>query len=201
MANIIADNVLTDLDSVKAYLKIDPSQTTNDDLLTGLINACSTAIEDYCRRAFNTTTYTDEQYDGNNTPFLNLENFPVQSVSSVSLDGVVLDPSQYRLKNKTGVLSRIGPYPNTFTGLSISRFNTLWNRGFANIEVTYTAGFDVIPAPVNLACQMFVASIFKADIASFSTTFTDGFAFKANDMPVQVKLLLQPYVDTSAGVN
>jgi hypothetical protein len=201
MPVVLVDNALTDLDSVKSYLKIDPAITSDDDRLTGLINGCSTAIENYCRRTFATTTYTDEEYDGNQTQLLNLLHYPVQSVSSVSLNDVVLDPSQYKFKKRTGVLSRVGPYPNTFTGLSINRFQTVWNRGFSNILVTYTAGYDTIPDDLNLACQMYVAAVYRADIASFSTTFNDGMAFKSDAMPVQVKMMLQPYVDSSKGAN
>jgi hypothetical protein len=195
----LSANALTTLDAVKEYLKIDSTILVDDTRIEGLINACSTAIENYCRRTLHQITYTNEMYDGNNTRYLNLKNYPATAVTQVQVNGVVIDPSNYVLKDH-GVLVRIGPYPNTFTGLSMSRFNTVWNRGDYNISVSYTAGYAIIPDDIELACKMYVASIFKADIASFSTTFTDGFAFKADSMPVQVKLLLQPYVDTSGGV-
>lgn len=197
----ISLNALTTVDAVKEYLKIDSTVTVDDLRIEGLINACSTAIENYCRRTFALTTYTDEEYDGTNSRYLTLLNYPVESVTNVNLNGQDLGPSEYTVRKRTGVLVRVAPYPNTFTGLSISRFNAMWSRGDLNVLVTYTAGLDTIPDDVELACKMYVSSIFKADIASFSTTFTDGFAFKADSMPVQVKLLLQPYVDTAGGVN
>jgi hypothetical protein len=200
MAIQVNANALADLASTKAYLKIPTATTTDDDLITSLINACSTAIENYCRRTFSQITYTDEMYDGNNSRYLNLKNYPVISVSSVKVNGVLIDSSQYVCKKDSGVLARVGPYPNTFTGLSMSRFQTVWNRGDWNIAVTYSAGFTAIPDDVALALKMYVASIYKADVANFSTTFNDGFVFKADSMPVQTKLLLQPYVDTSKGV-
>lgn len=190
----LAVNALTTVDNVKSYLKIDTSITVDDSRIEMLINACSSAIENFCRRTFNTTTYTDEEYDGNNTRYINLENYPVSSISQVTVNGEVISSDQYKVKAKTGVLARIGPYPNTFTGLSISRFNTVWNRGDANVLVTYIAGYDVIPPDLEQACILYVMSFYKSDVANFSTTFTDGFAFKADAIPVQVKLMLQPYL-------
>lgn len=190
---VLVANALTTVDTVKSYLKIDPSFTVDDSRIEMLINACSSAIENFCRRTFNTTLYTDEEYDGNNTRYINLENYPVSSISQVTVNGVVISSDQYKVKSKTGVLARVGPYPNTFTGLSMSRFNTVWNRGDANILVTYTAGYDVIPPDLEQACILYVMSFYKSDVANFSTTFTDGFAFKADAIPVQVKLMLQPY--------
>jgi uncharacterized phiE125 gp8 family phage protein len=191
-------SALTDLTEAKQYLKV--AVNTDDDLIQGLINACSTAIENYCRRIFLNQSYS-EFYDGNQTRYINLKNYPVSAITQVQVNGVTLDKSSYLVKNDTGVLTRVGPYPNGFTGVSTSRFNTIWNRGDYNIKVDYTAGYTTIPDDVELACKMFVASIYKADVANFSTTFNEGFVFKADAIPVQVKLMLQPYVDTSGGVN
>lgn len=192
------DNALTDLDTTKKFLKI--TTTNDDDLISILINACSTAIENYCRRTFKQTIYTDEMYDGNNTKWLNLKNYPVISVDSVYEYGQLVDPGAYVCKLDTGVLARIGPYPNNFTGLTISRFNTIWNQGDWNISVTYTAGYAIIPDDLAHACRVYVKSIYGSDVANFSTTFQDGFVFKADAMPTQVRLMLQPYIDTSGGV-
>lgn len=191
---VLSANALTTLDAVKSYLKIPLDQTVDDTRIEWLINACSSAIENFCRRSFGLQTYTNEEYDGNNTRYINLLNYPVSSISQVTVNGNIITSDQYKVKSKTGVLARIGPYPNTFTGLSMSRFQTVWNRGDANILVTYIAGYDVIPADLEQACILYVMAFFKSDVANFSTTFTDGFAFKADAIPVQVKLMLQPYL-------
>jgi uncharacterized phiE125 gp8 family phage protein len=192
------DNALTDLATTKSFLKV--TTTTDDDIISILINACSTAIENYCRRSFYQQVYTNDMYDGNGTKWLNLKNYPVQSVSQVQVNGVTIDPANYVIKNETGVLCRIGPYPNTFTGLSISRFSSLWNQGDYNIAVSYTAGFATIPDDLAHACRVYVKSIYNSDVANFSTTFSDGFVFKADAMPTQVRLMLAPYADTSGGI-
>jgi uncharacterized phiE125 gp8 family phage protein len=188
----LAVNALTTVAAVKSYLKIADTNTIDDARIEGLINACSSAIENFCRRNFKMQTFTDEEYDGNDHRYLNLYNYPIQSVESVTLNDEVVDAKEYIVKKKIGILAR--KYNNTLSGISYNRYVPIWPKGDANILVTYTAGYDVIPADLEQACILFVMSFFKSDVANFSTTFTDGFVFRADAMPVQVKLMLQPYM-------
>ncbi len=173
----LAENALTTLEAVKSYLNIDWSQTVDDEKLEGLINACSTAIEDYCKRKFKEQTLTEE-YDGTGNKYLLLDQYPVKSITSVAIDDITIDPTGYKINKKTG---------------NLIRKNSYWVKGDINITVTYTAGLTEIPAPLELACKHFVMSFFKADVASFSTTFSDGFVFKPEALPAQVKALVTPY--------
>jgi hypothetical protein len=159
-------------------LKIDLLQTVDDTRLEDLINACSGAIEDYCERKFKEQAITDEEYDGTGTKYILLQQYPVKSIASVSVDGVALDPSEYKVKKKNGTLIKT---------------KSTWPKGDINITVTYTAGLSEIPAPLELACKHFVMSFFKTDVASFSTTFTEGFVFRPEALPAQVKALVAPY--------
>lgn len=188
----LSSNALTTLEAVKEYLKIDSSQTVDDSRLESLINACSSAIENFCRRSFKSQTYTNEEYDGNNHRYISLYNYPVLSVSSVTINNTVIPNDEFVVKKKTGVLAR--KTNNTLSGISYNRYNPIWPKGDVNILVTYTAGYDPIPPDLEHACILYVMSFYKSDVANFSTTFTDGFAFKADAIPVQVKLMLQPYL-------
>lgn len=173
----LAENALTTLEAVKSYLKIPIGTTVDDDTLEDLINACSSAIEDYCERKFKEQTFTEE-YDGTGTRYLLLQQYPVNAVNAVSVDDIFLDPSEFKANKSFGKLIRM---------------KSIWPRGDINIAVTYTAGLSEIPASLELACKHFVMSFYKTDVASFSTTFTDGFVFRADSMPSQVKMLIQPY--------
>lgn len=172
-------NALTSLESVKAYLKLSTVQLSDEEikLLEDLINACSTAIESYCGRKFKDQIFTDE-YDGTGKNYLLLEQYPVNTITTIHIDGALLDSNEYKVKKKNGVLIRK---------------NSVWPIGDINIEIEYTAGYSVIPADLEQACKEFVFSKYKTDLNNFSTTFTDGFVFRADAMPVQVKMLLQPY--------
>lgn len=167
--------MLTTLSSVKAYLKLG-NESTDDALLNELIKACSTAIENYCQRKFGVDTY-EEEYDGSGKPFLLLQNYPVTSITSVEVDEQVIDTGEYKVRKNNGMLFRKG----------------IWPQGVMNITVIYSAGLDEVPSDVELACKVFVKSFFNTDVANFSTTFGEGFVFRADSMPAQVKMLLQPY--------
>jgi uncharacterized phiE125 gp8 family phage protein len=171
-------NALTTLEAVKSYLKIEASQTVDDERLEDLINACSSAIENYCDRKFIEQAFTDDDYDGAGTKYILLRQFPVKLVSSVAIDGALLSADQFKIKKSNGTLIRT---------------SDVWPTGDINITVTYTAGFPEVPPDLELACRHFVSSFFKADVAAFSTTFSDGFVFRADAMPAQVKMILQPY--------
>lgn len=168
--------MLTTLAAVKAYLKIDSA--VDDTLLTDLINASSNQIEGYCKRKFTEQTYTDEEYDGNGMKYLYLQNYPVSSIASITVDDISLTSEEFKVKKKDGTVIRI---------------NSLWSKGDINVLVTYTAGYTVIPKDLELACKHLVMSYFKSDVASFSTTFSEGFVFRPEALPAQVKALVAPY--------
>jgi hypothetical protein len=188
----LLSNALTTVDAVKEYLKIPLDNTGDDSRIEGLINACSASIENYCQRSFKKQQYVDEEYDGNNYKYINLLNYPVVSVDSVTLNDTLLTTDQYTVKKKPGILVR------KYTGIDVDYYyrwhNAFWPQGDGNILVTYTAGYDVIPADLEQSCILYVMSFYKSDLANFSTQFADGFVFKQDAIPVQVKLMLQPYV-------
>lgn len=175
----LAANALTSLEAVKLYLKLNTVQLSEEEitLLEDLINACSTAIENYCGRKFKEQTF-EEEYDGTGKRHLLLNQYPVKLINSISVDDDVLDPGEYKIKKNNGVLIRN---------------NSIWPVGDINIFVSYTAGLTEIPSPLELACKYYVMSFYKADVASFSTTFQEGFVFRPEALPAQVKALVAPY--------
>lgn len=173
----LAANALTTLEAVRSYLKLRDNETNDNSLLEELINGCSSAIENYCKRKFKEQTF-EEDYDGTGKNYLLLEQFPVKVINVVLVDDVPLDPGEYKVKKNNGVLIR-------------KKF--IWPQGDINISVTYTAGLSDIPSDLELACKHFVKSYFQSDIASYSTTFQDGFVFRPEALPAQVKALVAPY--------
>lgn len=172
----LSNNALTTLAAVKSYLKL--QGTTDDALLEDLINASSSAIENFCKRKFKEQAYVEEEFDGTGKNFVLLDQFPVKSIESISIDNSLVDPAEYKVKKKNGVLLRT---------------SGVWPKGEINITVSYTAGFAEIPYDLELACKHLVMSYFKSDIASFSTTFQDGMVFRPEALPAQVKALVAPY--------
>jgi hypothetical protein len=122
--------MLVSLDDVKTYLGINDS--TYDDFLTQQIGVVSEAIEGYCGRKFEQSSYTQtfyrDDYELNKNEIL-LYHYPVISVTSVKDgDETITD---YRLHYPTGHLYRKN-------GLFYSE----------TVEVEYSAGYATVPSTV-----------------------------------------------------
>lgn len=133
-----ASRDLATLETVKAELGL----TTGDDdaYLSAAIRQASGEVEEWTGRVFTVETVRETLVVNRPASDLPLSRFPIQSVSSVTLDGVEIDLDLVLVDGPTGLLSR-----------SRSRW-----RG--NVVVTYAAGFPTIPAPVERAVVALVVS-------------------------------------------
>lgn len=115
------------LAETKKHLNIPPDDTSRDDELRGFILSASAVAEDIAGTL--ATRNLVETYSGGSRNIL-LRRRPVQSVTSVIIDGTTVDPGDYT-GSAAGVLHR--------------RFGH-WPHGFHNVQVTYAAGRTVMPA-------------------------------------------------------
>ncbi|MDE1145632.1 MAG: hypothetical protein PW843_03295 [Azospirillaceae bacterium] len=138
---------LTDVTTVKAWLSPPLTTTTDDGLLTRLIQAESAFIRNWLGRDLSSATYT-QSLDGTGNAVLPLPAYPVTAVAAVSVDGVAV-PAQpadqplaygYAHDDQTVVLTG-GVFP----------------RGRRRVTVTWTAGYDPLPAILEQACVELVA--------------------------------------------
>jgi uncharacterized phiE125 gp8 family phage protein len=142
------------------------SGTAQDALLTVLVDAVSMEVRRLCDRnltnGFESTSRT-ERYDGTDEATIQLIEWPVSSITSVTLytaggDTEVLDSDTYRVNGDSGVLSRIDPkmgrFPVTAFGTVNATFSVQpwFDQGFDNVEVVYTGGYATIPADIKMAC-------------------------------------------------
>jgi uncharacterized phiE125 gp8 family phage protein len=142
---------------VKSILGISTADTRNDGRIATLIGIVSGMAERYCRRAFITATYSEEVYDGTNSAYLLLKNYPVSSVAEVKVldyigdSGRVVDTSDYRLDKSSGSIYK----------------PSIWTEGDGNYLVTYTAGLGAtvanLPSDLTGAVAAWVASCFEGD--------------------------------------
>ena len=77
-------NGLTTVDRVKTFIGI--TVADHDTLLERLINQVSDFVEHYCDRTFVETANSNEIYDGTGTEKLFLENYPVSSTETFTLE-------------------------------------------------------------------------------------------------------------------
>lgn len=140
------DHALTTLADVKESLGI--TNNSQDNLIIRKINQATDMIEGYCGldhdHHFKETTYTNEVYDGSFTDQLTLRARPLTAVSSFQTrdtsqnldDWTTTDTENYFLDEHTGIVSGLSNLGGFYGGLRVS----------------YTAGFNPIPADLAEAC-------------------------------------------------
>ena len=129
---------LTTLANVKSWLGV--SSTDDDAQLTRLITAASDFVANYCSRTFASTVMSDRKYHGNGNSTLVLRNWPIISIQSLAIDGVTVDPANYSFYDRMICLSQ-----------------GVFNRGLANVSVSYTAGYTTIPLGLEQAVIELIA--------------------------------------------
>lgn len=172
----LPSNALTTLSRVKGRL---PNVAAGyDGVLEELIAACSSFIEQTCKRSFLRSIKSNELYDGvdesgTRKTSLLLMSYPVTAVASVELRQSrspevweTLDTGLYDIDLTRGILFFQSPLP----------------VGFRNVRITYTAGYLIdfanatnaalhtLPADLSLACEkMAVREFHKRDHAGESS--------------------------------
>jgi hypothetical protein len=172
---------LVTLKKVKSFLKI--TTTANDELLNSLIVQYSTLIESYCKRKFSKAEYT-ETYDGTGSPRLFLKQYPIGSVSSLSVDEITCDSADYVIYADEGIIELVD--------------GSLFTKDKLNVAITYEAGYEEIPPDIELCCQKLVALAFKETdsdrIGIASQSFGDqSTSFVTSEFPEDIKKILNSY--------
>lgn len=185
---------LVSLEDAKAFLKLTAS--SEDTIVSDLVNAVSVSINRYCGRVFLSADYT-EFLDGDGSGELILSNFPVTVLTSLNDD-----PSwrQWQALTAKDVVNDV--ILEAKTGVV-----RLWNnggrflRGHQNVKAVYTAGYtlDTIPYDVALACKFLVSQFYRQaysqwrrgiqseQIQDRNTTFTN------DPIPKDIAMMLDPY--------
>lgn len=140
--------MLASVAALEAYLNLDAGNA-DEALLTRLLVQVGAFIEGKVARAFAAADYT-ETYDGNGSSYMALRQGPIVSISSLSIDDVPMTASSrtaygYAFKDSAVLLTG---------GLKFS-------RGLQNVDVSYRAGYETIPADVELAVIEGAALVYK----------------------------------------
>lgn len=148
--------MLDSLANVKSRLGI--TVDTHDPFLTAQITLISDVIEAYCRRKIITADYKQTFYNEDNSPAKKLElyHYPVQEITSVKEDDVVVDDSTYRLHGPTGFVT------------AIDRQDFFFCR---KTEVEFTAGYDDCPSPILAVLDDIVNERYNKRVAGVALDF------------------------------
>jgi hypothetical protein len=140
---------LTTLAAVKLWLNF--TGTTDDPLLSSLITEVSAFVESTLNRKILTASYT-ETYRGTGGARFMLRNYPVQSVASIAWAGSTITTQADPVGTAAGVCT---------DGRSVILIGSTmpYNQP---VKVTYTAGYDVVPADLALAVTELVGEAYTS---------------------------------------
>ncbi len=163
---MLAANALTTLERAKSFLGIAPEDTSSDEALYFSINTVSALIEKYCNRVFKRSLF-NESIQGRGGMKLILRNYPIESVSFVTINDEEIDLQSIRVMSDEGMLYR----PSGGFSARV-RGGTFMHPGpdelYHNIYVEYTAGYVLpkdatddnprtLPFDIELACLRMMA--------------------------------------------
>jgi uncharacterized phiE125 gp8 family phage protein len=183
---------LTTLANAKSWLTI--PDTNNDVLLVRLISAASAFLINWLNRDIMQATYTAEKYNGNGKTAMHLRNWPIQSVSSLLVNGVVVQASPDGLSNgyvfDEKFIYLLGANVNSFPPGT-------FGKGIMNISVTYVAGYATVPLDIEQACIELVSLKFKErgriGIQSQQVPGQASMTYSPRDLGKDTKEMLQNY--------
>lgn len=166
----MADALIDLVDAGEATDHLTNAGLTAPANLGEIITGVSAAMQSYANRRFVEQEYT-ATVDGPGGARLSLPNFPITAVTSFSVDGV-------EWPEATTATSR----GHVFSDTQVMLRGGIICRGIQNVEITYTAGFDPVPADVRLACCEGIAAV----VASFE--YNDPRAVEVRSGGTSIKL-------------
>ena len=122
------------------------------------IDEATAVIQNYCNQKIEQVSDDTTLLDGTGSTKLFLPEIPVSSITSVEVDGVLLDPTYYALA-ENGVLWRK---------------HGVWTVGARNISITYTHGYASIPEDVKGVCYRSAARLYQAQLKARRQDFVSG---------------------------
>ena len=174
----------TSLENCKKYLNIAQSDTSKDELLELLIDAATTAAEEYLGRYIIARQISQEPYDCTNSKskYLQLKQYPVTTVTAILEDGETLNTSDLQIDKSNGIIKR----------------KIFWKGA---VLVTYTAGIASatvnVPKNLQLAIWQWVSFLLNTQGAQGIDSETLGDYsvnyLEQNPIPPAVLSLLEGY--------
>lgn len=198
MASTVDSNIaLVSLADLKEYLQI-TSGSTDDALLSAIINGISQRVHDHCQRNLLSKSYT-QFYSGRGRASFLLAMSPVTAVAHIYEDSL----RAFGASTEIAVTDRIVEPSGR-----VMAFNnrSSWCKGKYNLKVMYTAGYTLasLPASIALAVKEFCAAAYykaknrRHDVQSESLG-DKTITYTQVDMPPQVEGALRPHVMTLSG--
>ncbi len=127
--------------------------SSNQDSLLALIKA---SVEQYAKtytgRDLLVASYT-EYYDGDGGSVLRLDQSPIISISSISIDAARI----FAAASLIPATDIIGDAKSSLLGF-VELLTYSFSRGVKNVKVVYSAGYSTVPADLSGAVKLIIAT-------------------------------------------
>ena len=194
----LVTRALTTLATAKQHLGISAGDLSQDARLEIFINAATSRIESMTDRTLKESSIVEIQHGGSQNLIM-LRQFPVTSIAEVMVDvtkqfvdpTTIVDPTRYFLADD---------------GNSIA-FNFYLPKGFNNVKVSYTAGYNAVLhdtklAELELVCLWLVEWFYKhrerGDMGRTNKSKGDESVGILSAMPVMIREIISCYTRTEA---
>jgi uncharacterized phiE125 gp8 family phage protein len=192
--------MLATVDQLKAELGI--SGSSQDDRLSLLLAAASSAIEGHCGRTFARASIT-EQISPRGRQTINLARYPIASIASVTMGTATI--TDYQRDDEAGQLWREGGW--TWAALSLPDITQDPDPNMAarNVTVTYAGGYILpgspgadLPAALQFAAIRVAAQMYSRPAGYQSERTPGGYSYTVADQSeggylYDVLSLIEPY--------
>lgn len=121
-------------------------------LIRQLIYAFQGYAENYCPVKFQPTGVIDERHSGDNTRTLFLDNYPILDITKIDVYGQYVIPE----RNLTAGITE-GFILDFKSGLCELTAQYQFLKGNQNVLISYTYGYDIIPADLKMAALEWVS--------------------------------------------
>ena len=173
-------------DGTAHWKYLGPSLSTDTATLTRLLSAVAAAFSAYCDRTFESTAQTYVT-SGHGSSAMMLPEYPVSALTYLKIDGTAVTA-----RPSIGAAGYVLIAPNTIQ-LDGGMY---FNRGLANVEVSYTAGYSTIPADLEQACLETCASWYKRRMRTDEVSKSiqgEVITFSTDKFPKAAQAILDTY--------
>jgi len=164
--------------------------TEDESMVEALITSASKWANNFTSRKLKARDLT-EYYDGDNTSTLFLDNYPVNSITTVHQDSARAFGTSTLVSSTDYVYYRDGR--RNLIGVGVG-----WSDGIQTIKIVYNAGYETVEEDLENAILMLVDYWYKSfDTHRFgvsSVGIADQRIDYESDIPQQIKNIVQPYV-------
>lgn len=174
---------LTTVDAVKLYARV--TSDADDALLSMLVTALSSYVKSWLSRGVLAADYV-QSFNGHGGTVLMLPEYPVNSVASLTIDGITIPARP----------SALGAgYTFDYDSIAVDGYR--FTRGRSNVVVSWNGGYQAVPPDIAQGVNEMVAIVYKEQdrIGQLSKALGNGesVTFFSGDIPPRAKTLLYQF--------